>query len=831
MKKILIDLSIPILRLMFLLSFGSSSLLVHAQYKVNNSNSLERNLLLYFMADYERALNPDSIGINKELFLKFFYNSRVEVYNDFNKSYPKRYLSARDYIDTLANQKEKFIYSHDDLKILKINNYGYYDIIDLEVRQSRYRCPYKINKDKYFYVIDKISLDTLEQHYRENLILNILYYKYQANDQFKILKIAKSNESVYSDGWYKVFIPDEVRLEYTSSFSHLNQQGEFLFSENSKQGYGVNFLIENRIAGLGIGSLTMFTGVGYQKIKNEWDVNSYNAVIDDLDKDQYPYKKYISANSINQNLDLSFLKIPLGFSLRFYPFNNISFIASSNIEMWWLNTIGYSLNSGSVNYTGEYIISGHQFNISNVPEYGFSNYEVIPASSFSFNNFGIAFTLSGSVSLKLKDNFDIYCGPSFNLIRMGKNSSAPEVLTKEAGITHPVAEALDNTTFSNSGLTFGLRMKLNNVDKYFLKPVSFKAKAHNTAKNAYKGSFISSNQNKDNKENSMEKVFKISLKAVQEGSTNIKEVKYYLYKVKKGKSGNSDSELKFGTIKIQGKPKKITVEPGQKLYIVKPFGYDAFIDSSKLDAKTSELRIDTLEQLNLEVKLRKLVPLHIMVTSKFNASTDDDEDTTQNYLYNMKKEAFKNSFLETVNEIKDDLFIIYVNGDKIDTHSTDEKCLTYDTIKKIDLDNIFPETDDSKELNKSLDKNYIYNLRTTYSKDFLPGRRKIYLHCFLTLEGDNEANQTLFNNILTQDNLIINQFETIQIIILNSDFENVVKYCNKPINFNKTSNSEAKWLFLVHQINSDSNEKSEKDFYNGPIQLRNIHFKEIILSK
>lgn len=827
----------------------------HAQNLEKYRESSDFNKVKYFLADYENALNKDSIN-SSDYILSYFYNPNVEVYNDFSTSYlDDRYITAKKYSDKIEDSEIRYFYFHSDLEIVKIDNRGYYDIIIAKVKQDKYSCPFQIIEDtgEKFYQFDSIKDDNHSENY---LTFNFLYYKYKNERNFKILKIEKSGESMLPAAWFKMVLPDEIRIEYSSFLTSLKSDNTLNYEKTLKPGFGVNLLIENRISGGRFHSFSGFAGVGYMKMNNQWKIKDYYLEIQDTDIDDQEYTKMITGSNIEQEVSYSLVKIPLGLSVRVFPISRLNFSLNAGVDLWFLNRSNLTVNNGDFSYVGKYSIQGHDFLISDIKEpYGFGNYNATEKKELSLSEFGYSFNLSGYVGFKLTNNFDLFFGPQYNMVKFSKDNNASNTLSFEKGKTASIAEVVSNTTFSNTGFNFGARFRLNNIDKPFIKPIVFKNSAHKEGKQSYFDSFkVETGETMLDSSNKKRK-FRILIDADTGEKGSVRKISYYIYREKTLKDGSTESKLSFGKLSVN-KQKKITLKKNQKLYIVKPFGYDISSDNYT-NARDFEMRVDTIQSLNQSFELKKLDPLHVYITSRAKSGMDNETFVRQ-------KLAMTEMFLKDIGSKGKHECIHYVYGDRIGqdfnslfTEGKNSYCLpcsiVYDSLKysaEIDKENntgseIFP-SDAYQGEGSGTENHFLTELRTRFNNDFLVGRRLINLHVYMWDSSDfnvffNELFKstqplTLSNDELTSNDvkeyynyilahpLEIDQFESIYFY---SNFNSLLSKINPDLII-EADTDLSKMLFLSMFINSKvTKEQANKEKINT-IQTRNFIFKNII---
>lgn len=365
---------------------------------------IDKNVKL-LMQKLERysSLSKDGKNISLTYIDSFSYlfsdGKNAIVCNDIDpESQLNSYVSLRTYIDSLKSWYSSGVSVY--IKIKQIEKpewrYGSDDILWINVIISKTTFGFYKNK--------KI-------HDEKNKLCVIIEFNKNLKD-FNIFTIQNKKPKNHNSGFYSGIILNPLYSQLISS--ELN---------NSNLSFN-NFSVEktfNYIAGLELGyylneNIGFATGIEYFNFKTKISLKNYSSNIDTFDIDADNYLRQISIDDINEEIEYSYLNIPVSLKLRM-KHQKISYLFSVGLVVSSLINQSHTIN-GKANYVGYYSDLGE---IKDLPEYGlYSNYDLIIKKLPDFNPLYISYFASFDVLIPLGSP-NINVGFGVNLIN-GLNS-------------------------------------------------------------------------------------------------------------------------------------------------------------------------------------------------------------------------------------------------------------------------------------------------------------------------------------------------------------------------------------------------------------------------
>lgn len=160
-------------------------------------------------------------------------------------------------------------------------------------------------------------------------------------------------------------------------------------------------------------------GVGYSVYNASVSIDhfdqSFNSFSEKLNKN---YTKTVDANNIGQDLELSYLDIPITYKLKYKPRNQFNIIFDIGLAVSYLSSSKITpADGGDITYTGTFNYTfddgtTQEVTYENIPYYGFARYENLQYANIdqqfselnvsSILGVGAMFWLSDKISLNLK---------------------------------------------------------------------------------------------------------------------------------------------------------------------------------------------------------------------------------------------------------------------------------------------------------------------------------------------------------------------------------------------------------------------------------------------
>lgn len=440
------------------------------------------NRLYDFLIDYEIALNSRAFSPSKVM--TFFYNDRVEVFNDLSDYHPS-YLTVYQYLgvyDSIKARKHNFEFYHYNLKLIGIQNRLYYDIIHIELlKEVVDNSQYPENEILEIDVSNVIDVNRLN--------FTIIYNKFDPQNRFKILKIELADQSLIPSAWHRTEIPDELRFSVGPVFSSFSGSTNLDINSKHNTGLRANVAITNRFAGGLNYSLSWSAGLGANYIKSDWSMKF------DSIRDTHPgqdFQTEVIAKSVSQDLSLLYLDLPIGISARYFPLKKLSFTLSAEILPWYLISSDYNVTEGDVNYSGYYTFNNQIFHFTDMPTpYGFGNVNGITNKrGVNMKDFGANFGLSFQVNYQITNYLDAFIKPSWitsltDLVEPNESRSMYDLAINDRGVINPLIEMYDQPKLSITTIEAGLTIRINNTVKPFIPDFKFKDRERGIQKDKF----------------------------------------------------------------------------------------------------------------------------------------------------------------------------------------------------------------------------------------------------------------------------------------------------------------------------------------------------------
>jgi hypothetical protein len=685
-----------------------------------------------FLVNYENKLNS-RYDFNRQSFLNLFYNDNVEVLNDpGNESEHIPIWEFAEKLEESVNDTSRLILTyHYNLEIEKVNNYKDYDVVHVKLYKEILdfiECAYRASSNnRLLYQIEDscyTSVDSL------HIMMTLMYKKYAKNNKLKILKINRADEDLIVDNWYKPAIPAKIRVETGITLFRLKDEGPFeTGSENTGFQIGVSY--ENRFYGGDDYSVSYHAGFNFATMKNTLSADKYSETDENsVDKDNIAYSRIADGTNLLQTSDFSFFQIPIGITVGYFPFSKIFFEGGVAIVPYYLTKYNYEYSTGSVEYTGVYNINDYPFTFSDIPEYGFTSYNVNSLEeNMPFKKYGISWKFTARIGTEITRTIDAFVSTQYetgNLKMETADNNA--MLFHDEGKSASMLEMLPETKFNTLNFSVGICINLQNTKKAFIKPPKFKNSIRDTDSKQY---FLDQLARQD------------TLGQQMKNDSALQLIDEYTLVINNNQSGNEGlkylAKNNLRSIKLD-EPEKIK-DFGKRPLLIKNFGQEV-LNRSFEKAYTGNLYTPVVpDQPEQNISVNTLPPLDIFLTLN---RLDREEMGSITDVRNAASKISKNNIENLTNKMLLKMSELY-----------DRRCIFYpytDTDKSNNIKLFFEETKSSAACESVVDslhrlgnrskivhdfsqskptENIINEIRATYFNAVLKNRREMNLHFYI----------------------------------------------------------------------------------------------------
>lgn len=682
------------------------------------------NKLYDFLIEYERTSNAPTFI--KSDFNKFYYNDNVEVFNDLTDVLPE-YITYREYVevlDSIKSKNPKFDFYHYNLELVKQQTGHYYDIVHIRLLKEIV--------DNTIIVERNIDSTTFIS---SNLLdFTLVFSKFENAGEFKILRVEKANSSMLPDAWYRKTVPDEVRIAMGPSFVNFTNVSNDQISITNDIGFDGSVTVLNRFAGGANYTAYWFAGVGATYINSNW-LLQYDSteVANQVDNFGDAYTRRIVSTGIDQDINMLYLKAPLGVAFRMFNSTGFSLTFSGEIAPRYLLSSNYITNSGDVTYSGIYTetVNGQNYpfyltNLGSLEKNDYDFFEMQARKSeneINFEKFGISAGFSVQASYRVGNHFDVFIAPSW---RWGITNmfagSEPKVLALNNWEAAPVIELENNVNFNHTTIEAGIIFRLNNVVKPFIRKTHFKDQVRQSQKANFEKYMV----NKipfDPYEYAESQKKTITVNIEKELKNTAPGINYAFSR----EQGIANKELK------PGKRNKIKVTH-QGMFMFKPFGFEINTQLSPRFNTYDEILSDSLNAAYLDLEMTRLKDLNVSIVMNMNDTRSD--------LRNKIIQTYRNNVSRSDDEICA-LYFYEMHGNSIkEIYKSSENmefCQTCDKYMSL-VDLIEKKTSDGDEPIV----NFFNELRILLKDDFQVERRSINLDFYI---GNPTSFSTAINNL------------------------------------------------------------------------------------
>jgi len=166
-------------------------------------------------------------------------------------------------------------------------------------------------------------------------------------------------------------------------------------------------------------------GVGISGFKATGQVTDYNTSFEDYSEDfELDYIKYVDADNIKEDLDLTYMDLDFLFKIRYSLFKNVELIGSVGPKLSFLVNSNIEPSTGAdgyVTYEGYFDNiefpdgSTGEFHIQDVPEYGFTTYTDLSfnESEIGINKFNFSAYADLGLNFKMSHKFHFSFGVGY----------------------------------------------------------------------------------------------------------------------------------------------------------------------------------------------------------------------------------------------------------------------------------------------------------------------------------------------------------------------------------------------------------------------------------
>ena len=435
----------------------------------------------------------------------------------------------------------------------------------------------------------KTPIDTLK------CLISVLQSKFVLNSQekstFKIIAIENFDETIYPKNYYKPFVPAFIDFRIAPGNSNLSYSENSSGNVYSDRDYNIswNLLMNYRLLKSSHFDVYAAIGIGMGNYSSKLGIDSYFGLYEAFDIENMEYNRFVELNDIDQKMTLNYLNIPVEFSLEKRLLKKISIFFGVGLNYSLLTNSSFEQISGSGQYYGKYFIDGFEVTLTELPEFGFSNY---PArinynyDDFINENLWSVYGRAGC-SYSLSKNFDFcfaasYLNSSTKIHNLG-TTALP--INSEFGNIDPIVKYIQDPNLQNICLEFGIKFKLKNS----LLPLSYgriirENKISKSVKNDfYKqdldlkyAKYASQSENSDTTQTIIANI-EYKERCSDETKTNSIKIPVYKHAVFKDENNlilnKTKSKIKQ-TFSFVKDPPDSTIYDEKGLYLMKPFGYD-----------------------------------------------------------------------------------------------------------------------------------------------------------------------------------------------------------------------------------------------------------------
>lgn len=688
------------------------------------------NKLYDFLIDYEESISKKGFSINE--LNRFYYNNKVEVFNDLSPDLPdyipnSLYLSV---LDSIKTKSPNLTFYHYNLELIKQEPGLYFDIVHIQLLKE------VVNdtlKERNIALTNIISSNLLD--------FTLLFNKFDGDGEFKILKIENANESMIPDAWHRGIIPDEVRISLGPSFVGFNTFDNEQITTSKCYGFDGGISAQNRFAGGKNLAVSWFAGVGLSYMKSDWGLKyDSTELINQNDAYGDKYTRRIVSNDIRQDLNILYLKAPLGVAVRLFNPQGFSLTFSGELAPRFLLSSDYKTTNGDITYSGTYdeTIGGvnYPFYVSNLGINDNSNYDFYTntagknSDGINLEKFGVTLGFSVQASYKVGAHFDVFIAPTWRwgITNMLSQSGGQNLVSLENWEANPIIEMQNNPKFNVTSIEAGMIFRLNNVVKPFVKKTKFKETERTDQKENFR-QYLTEQIPYDPPlyaEKNRKKIIIIP----QDNTSNYPSKVKYAYSQKSGVEKNSIKTDKTNKLKT----------PYKGLFLFKPFAYDIYASTNKQEYNAyHHIFADSLNSNEIKLEMSYLPDLNVSIVMKMN---DRDQVGVRDKIIE--------KYIENISTFGDEKCVLYfheMHGSSIkqlfDESDDDNFCFSCnDASNSINI--IEKKTEDGSAPVVS----FINELRILLKDDFTLERRSINLDFYI---GNSNEFVTAFNNLQNLD--------------------------------------------------------------------------------
>lgn len=787
------------------------------------------NKLYDVLIDYEKILNNKAFS--RDSLSKFYYNRDVEVYNDLAPDYPENLTNFQylQLLDSVKGKHPEIAFYHYNLEFLKKKTGTYYDIVHVRLLREVV--------DNSIYKVEKLPIDSVNVIESNMLDFTMLFNKFDKNNEFKILKIEKADQSMMPDAWHRKLMPDEVKVSLGPSFSNFNLDDNNPIPINNKYGYNAAVTYHKRFAGTRNIAVSWFLGIGASYINSTWSLNYDSVDIAAVDNFGDSYTRRIISKNIDQDINMLYLKVPLGISVRLFNPHGFSMTFNGEIAPAYLLNSDYSVKNGNITYSGIYDETignnTYSFHLENMAGgYDFYDQEASKnQSGIDLNDFRGMVGLSIQANYRIGKYIDLFIAPAW---RWGITDLVEKstMVSEYDWQVNPLIEQDKTINYNTASIEAGLIFRINNIVKPFVKETKFKNRERSEQKENFR-EYLVDRIPYNVKTYDKKQLTKVDIYKVNDNHDYPNRIKYAF---------GPNTGIERDKLKIGRRNRVRTIKKG--LFMLKPFGYDLYSTTYKppYNAYKSVL-FDSLNTSISNVDISQMADLNVSVIMKMNSGKfgirDKIIESYKNNMRHLGEEKCALYFFEahgvTVGQIFEE------SEQKHFCFSCNDPFESFDRIEKKRDDGTPPLINFLNELRILLKEDFTVE-RRNINLDFYIGNSNTFIEMFNNLQNINKINQfadrswssendteqtrrelELLRETMKDHPLRIDQFKNIKFYVDYDEdliFEIKDLYYNPDKSWKDPDFMKNTYKLLYQYIDSDGNGKKS-------VRLRNFEFEKM----
>lgn len=433
------------------------------------------NELYDFMIDFQKQINTDQKDIRD-----FFYsNSEINVYNFLKKDGTYDNINVFfNYLDTLKKIQLNDNAINNSVSFYNLNLRNFKKLNFISVYQFEVITEVLVTKTIVkTYGSRTNTYDTTLSSNEKKLNFLVIRSNYQNPEgntgRVKIIDIESADESYLSQNYTKLFIPDNVQLNFNTSNTDINiNDNNINAKSNSDLGYAANLLVEYPIKRWGQNILSVSAGAGISKFKSTHQIGEIDMNFPSEDVEGQEYTRFVEYDDISQDISLLYANVPflLNFSYNISKKHALKLSAGLNFSYLINNSMTQNQN-GTIHYYGKYVIDGYNVVFNYLPDFGYDQFRpTLNKSESNFNDivfFGMA---NLGYVYRINKRFSVVAAVSYTqtLTNPITEKYDSRNVSPGYGKINPIINYCDNVGISSIGLNLGISMNLKDLTKPLL---------------------------------------------------------------------------------------------------------------------------------------------------------------------------------------------------------------------------------------------------------------------------------------------------------------------------------------------------------------------------